>query len=93
MPPGQILIVPSYGPHLVYAYSVDAAGNRSDTATYLFYATRSTDKDQPGDLNGDTFKDIWSTDSNGTLLAHAAEKATSTPQPTQAGSSRASRSR
>ncbi|KPI32153.1 Curculin domain protein (mannose-binding) lectin [Actinobacteria bacterium OV320] len=65
--------VPSYGPHLLYAYSVDAAGNRSDTATYLFYATRSTDKDQPGDLNGDTFKDIWSADSNGTLLAHAGQ--------------------
>ncbi|WP_107487722.1 FG-GAP-like repeat-containing protein [Streptomyces sp. yr375] len=65
--------VPSYGPHLVYAYSVDAAGNRSDTATYLYYATRATAHDEPGDLNGDTYKDIWSTDSNGTLLTHAGQ--------------------
>ncbi|MEU7041149.1 hypothetical protein AB0A77_08815 [Streptomyces varsoviensis] len=26
------------GPHILYAYSEDAAGNRSDTSTYLFYA-------------------------------------------------------
>lgn len=63
--------VPSYGPHLVYVYSVDAAGNRSDTAAYLYYANRVTaERDDPGDLNGDQVKDIWSTDSNGTLLTH-----------------------
>jgi hypothetical protein len=56
---------------MVYAYSVDRAGNRSDTATYLYYATRGQDRDQPGDLNGDGFKDIWSTDTNGTLLSYA----------------------
>ncbi|MEV5493032.1 FG-GAP-like repeat-containing protein [Streptomyces bobili] len=65
--------IPSYGPHLIYAYSVDAAGNRSDTAAYLYYATRAAGRDQPGDLNGDGFKDIWSTDSNGTLLTHAGQ--------------------
>ncbi|MGW0871750.1 FG-GAP-like repeat-containing protein [Streptomyces sp. NPDC002740] len=65
--------VPSYGPHLVYAYSVDPAGNRSDTATYLYYATRVTTRDEPGDLNGDQQKDIWSTDSNGTLLTHTGQ--------------------
>jgi hypothetical protein len=62
---------PSYGPHMIYAYSVDAAGNRSDTATYLYYAARSLEKDKPGDLNGDGFKDIWSTDTNATLLTYA----------------------
>ncbi|WP_107490262.1 FG-GAP-like repeat-containing protein [Streptomyces wuyuanensis] len=62
---------PSYGPHMVYAYSVDAAGNRSDTATYLYYATRAQERDKPGDLNGDGFKDIWNTDTNGTLLTYA----------------------
>lgn len=65
--------VPSYGPHLVYAYSVDSAGNRSDTAVYLYYATRVTARDEPGDLNGDQQKDIWSADSNGTLLTHAGQ--------------------
>ncbi|MGV9558843.1 FG-GAP repeat domain-containing protein [Streptomyces sp. NPDC003522] len=49
--------IPSYGPHLLYTYSVDAAGNRSDTAAYLYYATHATDRDQPGDLNGDGYGD------------------------------------
>ena len=69
--PWADLRVPSYGPHLIYAYSVDKASNRSDTATYLYYATRSPERDKPGDLNGDGFKDIWSVDSNGTLLTYA----------------------
>jgi hypothetical protein len=64
---------PSYGPHFVYAYSVDKAGNRSDVATYLYYATRSAARDAPGDLNGDQYLDIWSTDSNGTLLTYAGQ--------------------
>ncbi|MFG2571650.1 FG-GAP-like repeat-containing protein [Streptomyces sp. NPDC048481] len=64
---------PSYGPHMIYAYSVDAAGNRSDTATYLYYATRAQVRDEPGDLNGDGFTDIWNTDSNGTLLTYAGQ--------------------
>ncbi|MFE9571045.1 FG-GAP-like repeat-containing protein [Streptomyces sp. NPDC006692] len=62
---------PNAGPHLVYAFSVDKAGNRSDTASYLYYADRNQARDQPGDLNGDTFKDIWSVDANGTLLTYA----------------------
>ncbi|RCH65467.1 hypothetical protein DT019_27085 [Streptomyces sp. SDr-06] len=62
---------PVAGPHLVYAYSVDKAGNRSDTATYLYYADGTGVRDVPGDLNGDGFKDIWSVDSNGTLLTYA----------------------
>lgn len=66
-----LVVPPSYGPHMVYAYSVDAAGNRSDTATYLYYATRAQQRDKPGDLNGDGFKDIWNTDTNGTLLTYA----------------------
>ncbi|WP_159030431.1 FG-GAP-like repeat-containing protein [Streptomyces sp. CB01201] len=62
---------PVVGPHMVYAYSVDKAGNRSDTATYLYYADGTTLRDGAGDLNGDGFKDIWSVDSNGTLLTYA----------------------
>ncbi|MCX4964400.1 FG-GAP-like repeat-containing protein [Streptomyces sp. NBC_00654] len=62
---------PGYGAHFIYAYSVDKAGNQSDTATYIFYATRSAARDAPGDLNGDGSKDIWSVDSNGTLLTYS----------------------
>ncbi|MFI6861538.1 FG-GAP-like repeat-containing protein [Streptomyces sp. NPDC050421] len=65
---------PGYGPHFAYAYSVDKAGNRSDTATYLYYATRRDQRDLPGDLNGDDTKDIWSIDSNGTLLTYAGQQ-------------------
>ncbi|MCX4990968.1 MULTISPECIES: FG-GAP-like repeat-containing protein [unclassified Streptomyces] len=64
---------PGYGPHFVYAYSVDKTGNRSDTATYVYYAGRSQDRDGPTDLNGDANSDIWSTDSNGTLLTYAGQ--------------------
>lgn len=64
---------PGYGPHFLYAFSVDKAGNRSDTATYVYYATRSQERDGPGDLNGDANRDIWSIDSNGTLLTYAGQ--------------------
>ncbi|WP_405487327.1 FG-GAP-like repeat-containing protein [Streptomyces sp. NBC_00096] len=63
---------PSYGPHVVNVQSVDAAGNRSDTAVYKFYANRgAAGRDAAGDLNGDGFKDIWSADSNGILSMYA----------------------
>ncbi|MFJ5933320.1 FG-GAP-like repeat-containing protein [Streptomyces sp. NPDC093071] len=65
-----LVSIPSYGPHMVYAYSVDGAGNRSDTATYLYYANKDQARDEPNDVNGDRFKDIWSPDGNGTLIAY-----------------------
>ncbi|MFJ5095553.1 FG-GAP-like repeat-containing protein [Streptomyces sp. NPDC088557] len=65
-----LVSIPSYGPHMIYAYSVDAAGNRSDTAVYLYYANKDQERDELHDVNGDRFKDIWSPDSNGTLLAY-----------------------
>ncbi|MER6777912.1 MULTISPECIES: FG-GAP-like repeat-containing protein [unclassified Streptomyces] len=64
---------PGYGPHFAYAFSIDKAGNRSDTATYVYYAGRSTERDIPGDLNGDGNNDIWNIDSNGTLLTYAGQ--------------------
>ncbi|WP_327687038.1 FG-GAP-like repeat-containing protein [Streptomyces sp. NBC_00467] len=64
---------PGYGPHFLYAFSVDQAGNRSDTATYIYYAARSLERDGPHDLNGDSYRDIWSVDSNGTLMTYAGQ--------------------
>ncbi|MEU7550930.1 FG-GAP-like repeat-containing protein [Streptomyces sp. NPDC044571] len=75
-PGGQIdvtLTPPGAGPHFVYALSQDAAGNRSDTTAYLFYASRSATRDIPGDLNGDGNRDIWSNDSFGNLLTYAGQ--------------------
>ncbi|MGW3933100.1 FG-GAP repeat domain-containing protein [Streptomyces microflavus] len=58
------------GPHMLYVYSVDRSGNRSDTTTYHFYA-QGTGLDAPGDLNGDGAKDIWSLDAQGKLHTYA----------------------
>ncbi|MFF4297585.1 FG-GAP-like repeat-containing protein [Streptomyces vinaceus] len=62
------LTPPSEGPHSVSAYSVDKAGLRSDTATYLFYANkRPGGPDRSGDLNGDGLRDVWSLGADGRL--------------------------
>ncbi|GAA4905986.1 FG-GAP-like repeat-containing protein [Streptomyces coeruleoprunus] len=59
------------GPQYMYVRSLDAAGNRSDLKTYLFYATRAPHRDRPGDLNGDTTIDLWSVDpGSGALWIH-----------------------
>ncbi|MCX4540015.1 FG-GAP-like repeat-containing protein [Streptomyces sp. NBC_01565] len=56
------------GTHTIYAYSVDKAGNRSDQATYLFYALGNGGvRDAAGDLNGDGLRDLWSLDADGRL--------------------------
>ncbi|WP_437087333.1 FG-GAP-like repeat-containing protein [Streptomyces sp. enrichment culture] len=61
---------PGPGPHFVYAFSQDAAGNRSDTTAYLFYAGRTPAVDIPHDLDGDGRRDIWSADLFGSLLTY-----------------------
>ncbi|MFE4047800.1 FG-GAP-like repeat-containing protein [Streptomyces sp. YIM B13518] len=59
------------GPQYLYVRSLDAAGNRSDLKTYLFYPTRAPERDRPGDLNGDTTVDMWSVDpGSGALWIH-----------------------
>ncbi|WP_258395306.1 MULTISPECIES: FG-GAP-like repeat-containing protein [unclassified Streptomyces] len=55
------------GTNDLYARSLDKAGNRSDTADYLFYANGLKQKDKPGDINGDGNADLWATDAEGTL--------------------------
>ncbi|MEV7834943.1 FG-GAP-like repeat-containing protein [Streptomyces subrutilus] len=67
------LTPPSAGPHLVYAFSQDAAGNRSDTTVYVFYADRTDVADGPGDINGDGNRDIWSNDLFGNLRTYAGQ--------------------
>ncbi|MFF3678125.1 FG-GAP-like repeat-containing protein [Streptomyces sp. NPDC002120] len=67
------LTPPGAGPHFVYAFSQDAAGNRSDTAVYQFYAARTATVDVPHDLNGDGFRDIWSSDLFGSLLTYTGQ--------------------
>ncbi|MEU3838423.1 VCBS repeat-containing protein, partial [Streptomyces sp. NPDC028635] len=67
------LTPPGAGPHFVYAYSADSAGNVSDTAAYLFYANRSAERDGPNDLNGDGNNDFWSLDANNALLTYAGQ--------------------
>ncbi|MFD9426050.1 MULTISPECIES: VCBS repeat-containing protein [unclassified Streptomyces] len=69
----------------LYAYSIDAAGNHSDTMTYRFYANGATAPDAPGDLNGDGNKDIWSLDSDGNLLTYAGRGDGSFSPPTSGG--------
>ncbi|MEV0992648.1 FG-GAP-like repeat-containing protein [Streptomyces sp. NPDC049949] len=67
------LVPPSAGPHFVYAFSQDKAGNRSDTTAYRFYADRAETVDGPGDLNGDGYRDVWNNDLSGKLLAYTGQ--------------------
>ncbi|MEU0991777.1 VCBS repeat-containing protein [Streptomyces sp. NPDC005953] len=55
------------GSNQLYVKSSDAAGNSSDTATYLYYANGPTTADKAGDINGDSYADMWAIDATGTL--------------------------
>lgn len=67
----QVELTPSYaGPHVLYVYGEDRAGNRSDTGAYLFYASSTGVKDKPGDLNGDGHPDKWAVDQSGRLYLY-----------------------
>ncbi|MET9438749.1 FG-GAP-like repeat-containing protein [Streptomyces sp. NPDC006551] len=65
------LTPPAVGPHFLHVFSQDAAGNRSDTATYPFYAAKSGARDIRDDVNGDGLRDMWSKDAFGSLTTYA----------------------
>ncbi|WP_266943653.1 FG-GAP-like repeat-containing protein [Streptomyces sp. NBC_00555] len=85
-PGGSAVITPlKAGPQNVHAYSVDKAGNRSDTADYLFYASRAAKPDAAGDLNGDGHRDLWTLDAAGRLQFRAGKGDGTFAAPTDAG--------
>ncbi|WP_109036420.1 FG-GAP repeat domain-containing protein [Streptomyces rubrogriseus] len=57
----------SAGSHVLYARSIDKAGNASDLTTYLFYVNSPQIADQPGDLNGDGNSDMYGIRTDGSL--------------------------
>ncbi|MER5931558.1 FG-GAP-like repeat-containing protein [Streptomyces sp. NPDC002054] len=50
------------GPHSLYVWSLDAAGNSSNKTFFQYYAKRPLERDKHGDVNGDGQTDIWSVD-------------------------------
>ncbi|MFG2233106.1 DNRLRE domain-containing protein [Streptomyces sp. NPDC048723] len=68
-PGAAVVITPTgSGPHMIYAYSVDKAGRRSDQAVYRFWALGNGGvRDAAGDLNGDGLRDLWTLDAGGRL--------------------------
>jgi hypothetical protein len=80
--PVEVKLTPaSTGPHKLYAYSLDAAGNKSDTEVYLFYAGSTGVTDKPGDLNGDGNPDLYSINSKDQLRMHPGAGSTAAPGP------------
>ncbi|MEU6380317.1 DNRLRE domain-containing protein [Streptomyces sp. NPDC046909] len=67
---------PVAGPNVLYARSVDSAGNPSTNGTkYLFYVTPKDTADVAGDVTGDTHPDLFVIDENGNLRLYPANAA------------------
>ncbi|WP_405435768.1 DNRLRE domain-containing protein [Streptomyces avidinii] len=67
-PGGSAVITPTAsGPHMVYAYSVDKAGRRSDQVVYRIWVLAGGGPDAAGDLNGDGLRDLWTLDPDAKL--------------------------
>ncbi|MEV7169822.1 DNRLRE domain-containing protein [Streptomyces sp. NPDC093224] len=68
-PGASVVITPTVaGPNMLYAYSVDRAGRRSDQTVYRFWALGNGGvRDAAGDLNGDGLRDLWTLDADGRL--------------------------
>ncbi|MFJ6148235.1 FG-GAP-like repeat-containing protein [Streptomyces anulatus] len=62
-----VLTPPSAGAQRLYVRSLDAAQNRSDRASYLFYADGLAVPDKAGDLNGDGNADLYGVRGSGEL--------------------------
>ncbi|MFF2101774.1 hypothetical protein [Streptomyces sp. NPDC058202] len=58
---------PEAGPNLLYVRAVDAAGNASQPAKYLFYVTPRDTADAAGDVTGDKLPDLYVVDGNSDL--------------------------
>ncbi|MFD5549656.1 DNRLRE domain-containing protein (plasmid) [Streptomyces goshikiensis] len=61
------------GPNVIYARTVDKAGNVSAPSTYLFYVRPGDKLDSPGDVTGDAMPDILAVDASGNLLTYAGD--------------------
>ncbi|ARE72974.1 hypothetical protein B6R96_02665 [Streptomyces sp. Sge12] len=94
-PGGSAVITPTgSGPHMMYAYSVDKAGRRSDQAVYLFWALGNGGvRDAAGDLNGDGLRDLWTLDPDGRLRFSAGRADGTFAAPVDGGASFAPGSR
>ncbi|MFC8765749.1 FG-GAP-like repeat-containing protein [Streptomyces sp. NPDC057193] len=64
---------PMAGVNTLYAWAVDAAGNRSQPAKYVFFVTPRKVADPPGDLNGDPTPDLLAIADDGRLRNYPAE--------------------
>lgn len=68
-----VLTPPAAGSQRLYVRSLDAAQNRSDRASYLFYAHGLSVPDKAGDLNGDGNADLYGVRSSGELWLYAGQ--------------------
>ncbi|GGY91011.1 hypothetical protein GCM10010343_15620 [Streptomyces avidinii] len=94
-PGASAVITPTgSGPHMLYAYSVDKAGRRSDQAVYHFWALGNGGvRDAAGDLNGDGLRDLWTLDPDGRLRFSAGRADGTFAAPVDGGASFAPGSR
>ncbi|MFJ2647063.1 DNRLRE domain-containing protein [Streptomyces sp. NPDC087420] len=67
---------PLAGPNVLYARTVDDAGNKSEPRKYFFYVTPRDQADAPGDFAGDKLPDLMVIDGNGDLRAYPSEYST-----------------
>jgi hypothetical protein len=68
-------VVPAHaGPVVLYAKSVDKAGNQSDATQHLFYVKPRDTVDGPADTTGDTFPDLFAVNSSNDLELYASDE-------------------
>ncbi len=69
------LAPPVSGANVLYARSVDSAGNASEGEKYLFYVTPRDTADAPGDMAGDGRPDLFMINPSGDLRLFSSTKA------------------